>query len=416
MATRMDTFMDLFADLRGRHYNYNTYKHSYAQIKAHGGNCATTISACYVEMGRRFDLDLPYLGGTSEMKPDLRAVQPYRRDGAYLRGAVILNDNFRGPANDHSHVGMKYTNKQFIHCHHSGNAVGVTIDDGAEVSNSQWLRGWHGWSGYEMVGFLPALGADVDPLKLTKLEPHRWYVPPALLACAFAAVAKYEFGLPERLPVMCSMQECNEMWWAGKRRFDEVFGYSKAQDHDSLGAFQQRPSIKDHDGSPYWGTPQQLLDLDYSLRRFCQEAASMRSKYNRVTNDDQDGLTRWIQDVQNSAFPNAYAKHFQRAGQLIESGWALIPPAMKPSEREIPQKPVKKPVKKPGETPVEDEDGRRDDVVDREPYTPLRKRDSVDLEEIGREALEFFSMIRSYTVQSNAPRREPEAKKEEEVD
>ena len=67
----------------------------------------------------------------------------------------------------------------------------------------------------------------------------------------------------------------------------------------------------------------------------------MRSKYNRVTNDDQDGLTRWIQDVQNSAFPNAYAKHFQRAGQLIESGWALIPPAMKPSEREIPQKPVK---------------------------------------------------------------------------
>ena len=62
MATRMDTFMDLFADLRGLHYNYNTYKHSYAQIKAHGGNCATTISACYVEMGRRFDLDLPYLG------------------------------------------------------------------------------------------------------------------------------------------------------------------------------------------------------------------------------------------------------------------------------------------------------------------------------------------------------------------
>ena len=40
----------------------------------------------------------------------------------------------------------------------------------------------------------------------------------------------------------------------------------------------------------------------------------------------------------------------------------------------------------------------------------------MDLEEIGREALEFFSMIRIYTAQSNAPRKESEAQKEKEVD
>ncbi|MDQ3910936.1 MAG: hypothetical protein M3305_03995 [Actinomycetota bacterium] len=336
MATpKMDTFMDLFADLQGLPYNYNTYKHSYAQIKQHGGNCATTISACYVEMGRRFDLDLPYPGGTSEMKPHLRAIQPYRRDGAYLRGAVILNDNFHGPANDLSHVGMKYSNTQFIHCHHSGSATGVTIDNGAEVSNSRWLGGgWPGWSGYEMVGFLPALGADVDPLTLTTLEPHRWYVHPALLACAFATVARVEYDLPGRLPVMCSMQECNQMWWPGPERFDEVYGYSNAVDSDSLGAFQQRPSIKNDDGSPYWGTPQQIIDLDYGLRRFCQEAVKYRSEFDGVTNDDPDGLNDWIQRVQRSATPQAYRKHFERSGQLIEAGWALIPLARRPSEPE----------------------------------------------------------------------------------
>lgn len=42
-------------------------------------------------------------------------------------------------------------------------------------------------------------------------------------------------------------------------------------DHDSLGLYQQRPGLFNADGTPYWGTPEQLVQPEYAIRRFYEE-------------------------------------------------------------------------------------------------------------------------------------------------
>lgn len=66
-------------------------------------------------------------------------------------------------------------------------------------------------------------------------------------------------------------------------------------DRDSLGLFQQRPSQG-------WGTPKQLVDPTYATNAFYDELAGI---------DDYQGLevTVAAQQVQRSAFPEAYADH-----------------------------------------------------------------------------------------------------------
>ncbi len=74
-------------------------------------------------------------------------------------------------------------------------------------------------------------------------------------------------------------------------------------DHDSLGLFQQRPSQG-------WGTPQQLLDPVYSSTKFYEHLLRMPNWENRA-------LTDVAQEVQRSAFPDAYAKHEPLASQIV---------------------------------------------------------------------------------------------------
>ncbi|MDT9688341.1 hypothetical protein Q5762_08225 [Streptomyces sp. P9(2023)] len=66
-------------------------------------------------------------------------------------------------------------------------------------------------------------------------------------------------------------------------------------DRDSLGLFQQRPSMG-------WGTPEQIMDPVYSSRKFYDGLAKVPG-YSRLP------LTVAAQKVQRSGFPQAYAKH-----------------------------------------------------------------------------------------------------------
>ncbi|MFF6773536.1 hypothetical protein ACFY8W_08220 [Streptomyces sp. NPDC012637] len=66
-------------------------------------------------------------------------------------------------------------------------------------------------------------------------------------------------------------------------------------DRDSLGLFQQRPSMG-------WGTPEQILDPVYSSGKF-YEGLEKVPGYSRLP------LTVAAQKVQRSGFPQAYAKH-----------------------------------------------------------------------------------------------------------
>jgi len=74
-------------------------------------------------------------------------------------------------------------------------------------------------------------------------------------------------------------------------------------DRDSLGLFQQRPSQG-------WGTPAQVTDPQYSSRIF----------YERLLQSpgwEQKTVTKAAQDIQRSAFPDAYAKWEGLAASLV---------------------------------------------------------------------------------------------------
>jgi hypothetical protein len=75
-------------------------------------------------------------------------------------------------------------------------------------------------------------------------------------------------------------------------------------DHDSLGLFQQRPSMG-------WGSPAQVTDPVYS-------ATAFYLALQRVSGWESMALTVAAQRVQRSAYPNAYAKWEADATALTE--------------------------------------------------------------------------------------------------
>jgi hypothetical protein len=72
---------------------------------------------------------------------------------------------------------------------------------------------------------------------------------------------------------------------------------------DSLGLFQQRPSQG-------WGTAAQLMDP-------AQAAARLYSKLMRIDGWEDLSVAGAAQAVQRSAFPSAYAKHVDRAEEIV---------------------------------------------------------------------------------------------------
>jgi murein DD-endopeptidase MepM/ murein hydrolase activator NlpD len=74
-------------------------------------------------------------------------------------------------------------------------------------------------------------------------------------------------------------------------------------DHDSLGLFQQRPSQG-------WGTPEQITDPEYAAAAFYEALL-------RVPGWERLPLTQAAQQVQRSAYPDAYARHETRATGIV---------------------------------------------------------------------------------------------------
>jgi murein DD-endopeptidase MepM/ murein hydrolase activator NlpD len=78
-----------------------------------------------------------------------------------------------------------------------------------------------------------------------------------------------------------------------------------ANDHDSLGLFQQRPSQG-------WGTADQILDPVYSSRKFYEHLLAIPGWQTMA-------LTDAAQRVQRSAYPDAYAKHEPLATAVVNA-------------------------------------------------------------------------------------------------
>ncbi|MDX3656430.1 hypothetical protein PV646_03835 [Streptomyces sp. ID05-26A] len=77
-------------------------------------------------------------------------------------------------------------------------------------------------------------------------------------------------------------------------------------DRDSLGVFQQRPSMG-------WGTPEQIMDVSYAARRFFEYAVRV----------DKPGLSAGLlaDAVQRSCCPERYDQAETRAGAMMRQAW-----------------------------------------------------------------------------------------------
>ncbi|GAB3000790.1 MULTISPECIES: C40 family peptidase [Amycolatopsis] len=74
-------------------------------------------------------------------------------------------------------------------------------------------------------------------------------------------------------------------------------------DRDSLGLFQQRPSMG-------WGTPQQVTTPTYAATKFFEHLTATPNWQKMSVNDA-------AQTVQGSGFPNAYAQHEEKARAIV---------------------------------------------------------------------------------------------------
>ncbi|MGB2570007.1 hypothetical protein ACPFP2_16360 [Micromonospora citrea] len=117
-----------------------------------------------------------------------------------------------------------------------------------------------------------------------------------------------DMGVPKRglvVAIATAMQESNLHNLASDvlpESFDHPHQGS-GSDHDSVGLFQQRPSSG-------WGTVAQLMRPAYAARAFYTALLE-------VPGWQDMSVTAAAQAVQISAFPDAYAKHEQRATTVV---------------------------------------------------------------------------------------------------
>jgi cell wall-associated NlpC family hydrolase len=109
-----------------------------------------------------------------------------------------------------------------------------------------------------------------------------------------------------------------------------------AVDHDSLGLFQQRPSMG-------WGTPAQVLDPVYASNAFYEHLE-------RVPDWQSIPLTQAAQAVQRSAFPDAYAKWENLATTIVYTDLSVIDWPTNPTGFCLPGN---NPITPPGGTPID---------------------------------------------------------------
>ncbi|MFC4337066.1 M23 family metallopeptidase [Salininema proteolyticum] len=129
----------------------------------------------------------------------------------------------------------------------------------------------------------------------------------------FSAVAPYSEEQVQNAAIIVSVGQEMEIPARGwviavatamqESRLTNLGNLGEANDHDSLGLFQQRPSMG-------WGTVEEIMDPVYSSKKFYE-------KLQKIDGWESMALTRAAQRVQISAFPDAYAKHEAKAGEIV---------------------------------------------------------------------------------------------------
>jgi hypothetical protein len=160
-----------------------------------------------------------------------------------------------------------------------------------------------------VAGKAAAVQADKPGVDMSKLIPHGVQGVQSKItlndeqvgnAKAIIAATK-KAGLPERAAVISVATSLQES------KLENLGHLGDANDHDSLGLFQQRPSSG-------WGTPEQITNPEYATMAF-------EKGLKQVDGWQDMPLTQAAQTVQVSAYPDAYAQWEQQAADLVAANW-----------------------------------------------------------------------------------------------
>ena len=146
--------------------------------------------------------------------------------------------------------------------------------------------------------------------------------------CLEVAKARELDELAAVLAVMCVAQE-SDFWcpWNAKDPSSQKYPHdSQSDDGRSVGYFQQQngrvgENLPVGDRDNWWGPMAQRMDLKASCNEFL---ARLEDNYRDATTPGR--ASQFIQNVQRSAFPDAYAKHWDRAWQLVRAEPSKEPP------------------------------------------------------------------------------------------
>jgi hypothetical protein len=120
------------------------------------------------------------------------------------------------------------------------------------------------------------------------------------VSCARAIISKvHRDGLNDRAAVIAVTTAITE---------STLHNYTQAADYDSLGLYQQRPSMG-------WGTPEQITDPDYATHKFLVEMQKLYPNGSWMSGD----IGEICQAVQRSAYPAAYSAEVHDAQLLVNA-------------------------------------------------------------------------------------------------
>jgi hypothetical protein len=108
-------------------------------------------------------------------------------------------------------------------------------------------------------------------------------------------------GMDERAAVIAVATSLQES------KLQNLGSLGAANDHDSLGLFQQRPSSG-------WGTPEQITNPEYSTTAFLKGLKQISGWHDMP-------LSAAAQAVQVSAYPDAYAQWETQAAGIVADNW-----------------------------------------------------------------------------------------------
>ena len=144
------------------------------------------------------------------------------------------------------------------------------------------------------------------------------------ISCARSIVRQVlQRGLPSRAAVIAVTTAITE---------STLHNYTVAVDHDSLGLFQQRPSMG-------WGRPAQLLDPGYATNAFLNKLIRTHPGNSWLAGD----IGRISQRIQASRYPAAYGPEVRDAQLIVGALWTRPEPTGSRTQPAQPTKPASQP-------------------------------------------------------------------------